>query len=122
MENADADKECVRSLTREKCAVTEFVDIMKSDVLPILEKSMVREKYDEVVSKFDMLENELHMRKKEENLEEVIDKLEKAREDVEEEVEKIERMKEAMEHIAQGVREIQDDFMVNFARMSTADR
>jgi uncharacterized protein YaaN involved in tellurite resistance len=107
--DADADKECVRSLTREKCAVTEFKEIMMSDVLPILEKSMVREKFLFVVSKFDNLENELHMRKQEENLEEGIDRLEKVMEEAEATYRKIERTKEDMERRAQSVEEMSDN-------------
>ena len=105
MDRNDADKECVRSLTREKCAVTEFKEIMMSDVLPILEKSMVREKFLFVVSKFDNLENELHMLKQEENLEEGIDRLEKVMEELEatyrksaEDMERRAQSLEEMEH------------------------
>ena len=72
---------------------------------------MEREKYNEVVYKFDMLENELHMHKKEENLEEGIDKLEKVREEVEASYLKMERTKEAVERKAQCVQESSDDLM-----------
>ena len=110
MDRNDADKECVRSLTREKCAVTEFKEIMVSDVLPILRSSarrgeMERDKYSEVVYKFDMLENELHMLKQEENLEEGIDRLEKVMEELEatyrksaEDMERRAQSLEEMEH------------------------
>ncbi len=42
-------------------AVEECAALMKNDVFPILQKEMEREKYNEVVHKCDMLENELHM-------------------------------------------------------------
>jgi hypothetical protein len=98
MDTNDADKECVRSLTREKCALTAFKKILVSNVLPALISSarrgeIEREQYNEVISKFDKLENEFHMLKQEENLEEGIEMQEK----LEEGIRKLEKVREEAE-------------------------
>ena len=111
----EKDANAVAALTKKdrKDAVEDFALVMKNVVYPLLQKE-APEKYQEVVYKFDMLENELHMRKKEENLEEGIDKLEKVREEVEATYLKIERTKDAVERAAQVVQENRDDVVAVF--------
>ena len=107
MDLAEADEKD----EKDADAVEEFAALMENDIFPILQKEMEREKYSEVVYKFGRLENELHMRKMDENLEEEIEKLEKVRDEVDASYLRMERTKEAVAHEGQYVQEISDNFM-----------